>query len=235
MITVQLPISQIIEWDIPNWSQVLPFWRHYLPPVSANPKILTLGERNGGLTLWLALQGYNVTYSDIVQTPVSARELHEKFGVANLIEYSVVDVFKIPFDTDSFDIVLAKSMLGGVKLDYSNPRTRNLENQKLACEEIRRVLKPNGFFLGAENTRGNLLHQFQRAKLGKIKSWRYLSQADIQYMFTEYSKLTVKGFGLVPSSSPYPFLNAFIGFINKPLAFILPNKWQYISFISARK
>lgn len=50
---MKLPIEEIIEWDVNNWSKTLIFWAKQFPPnLNSDSKILLLGERNGGLTLW---------------------------------------------------------------------------------------------------------------------------------------------------------------------------------------
>lgn len=174
-----LPLKEIFEWDVPNWSKVLSFWCDFLPPVDSNPKVLALGERNGGLTLWLALKGYRVIYSDIHIPLENAKLLHTRFGVEKQVEYKTIDVFRMPFDNNTFDVVMCKSTLGGLKFNYSDSSSRTLDNQRLACEEIRRVLKKGGIFLGAENTIGSFFHQAYRKYKGKDKGWRFLSKADL--------------------------------------------------------
>ena len=230
-----LPLSDIIEWDIFNWSRVLPFWEKYLPNIKYNPKILTLGERNGGLTLWLALKGYQVMYSDIHHPKSSALELHRRYEVSEKISYEIIDIFRMPFDDNSFDAIICKSVIGGLKFDYKNRDTRTLENQRRACEEIRRVLKPGGIFLGAENMQGSHFHRYIRKKKGLDKGWRYLSHKDLQYVFSEYNTLEVDSFGFLSTSTRFGILNSICGYINIPLSFLLPKEQLYISFIAARK
>ncbi len=230
-----LPLRAIIEWDIPNWSRVLPFWEKHLPKKEGQPKILTVGERNGGLSLWLALQGYPVIYSDVHDPKMEALELHLKYGVTDLISHEQVDVFRMPYPDNSLDAVVCKSVIGGLKLVYSDRSTRTLENQKKACEEIRRVLKPGGVFLGAENLRGSPLHWYFRKRNGLDKGWRYLTLGELQFLFDGYTQLQLKPFGFLPSSTPWPLLNALAGKMNDPLSRLLPDSWQYIAFIAAVK
>lgn len=232
---VELPVSDIIEWDIPNWSHALDFWDRYLPPLGSNLKILTIGERNGGLSLWLALKGYQVIYSDVHPPKKEALALHKKYGVERKVEHAQVDVFQMPYADHSLDVVICKSVIGGLKLVYSDRRTRTLENQKKAVEEIRRVLKPGGVFLGAENMVGSPVHRWYRKRKGLDKGWRYLSLGDLRYLFSEYASLHTRQFGFLPASTSFRVWNELAGKLNVPLAKFLPASWQYISFIAARK
>ena len=230
-----LPVNDIIEWDVPNWSHALRFWEPFLPEVLGALKILTIGERNGGLSLWLALQGYPVIYSDVHPPKSEALELHRKYGVENLVNHEQVDVFRMPYEDNSLDGVVCKSVIGGLKLVYKDRRTRTLENQKKAVEEIRRVLKPGGVFLGAENMRGSPFHRRYRKKRGLDKGWRHLSLDELEYLFSEFSSLQTKQFGFLPASTSSSIWNRMAGTLNVPLSKFLPDSWQYISFIAGVK
>ena len=206
-----------------------------MPEVRSDLRILTVGERRGGLSAWLALQGYPVIYSDVHEPHGKALTLHQKLGVSDLIKYEQVDVFRMPYPDNSLDAVVCKSVIGGLKLVYSDRSTRTLENQKKACEEIRRVLKPGGVFLGAENLRGSPLHWYFCKRKGLDKGWRYLTLGELQFLFDGYTRLQLKPFGFLPSSTPWPLLNALAGKMNDPLSLLLPDSWQYIAFIAAVK
>ena len=228
-------LKDIIEWDIPNWSKALSFWAAHLPRMEAAPRILTVGERHGGLSLWLALKGYKVVYTDVHDPRPEAVALHKKHKVSHLIDYASVDVFRMPYEANSFDAIICKSVIGGLKLVYKDRRTRTLENQKLATEEIRRVLKPGGVLLGAENMLGSPLHQYLRKRQGKHLGWRYLSPADIQYLFSAYSAVNTCYYGIIPATTPSNFLNNCLGKANELLTPLFPEKYRYIGFIAAKK
>lgn len=230
-----LPLKDIIEWDVENWSKALPFWERFLPRPGPHLKILTLGERNGGLALWLALKGYNVIYSDRVPPKQTAINLHEAYKVSDKVTYLEIDVYNIPFDDNTFDVILCKSMIGGLKLSYHDKKTRTLDNQKIACEEIKRVLKPGGIFLGAENMRGSFLHQRLRAIKGKLKEWRYLSCSDVRYIFSNFYTVDLKCYGFLGTKHPSNLINKISGGLNSLLSGLLPPGYLYISFIAARK
>ena len=48
--------KDIIEWDVVNWSKALTFWEKYSKPITGGSKVLEIGSRNGGLSLYAALK-----------------------------------------------------------------------------------------------------------------------------------------------------------------------------------
>ena len=233
-----LPYKEIFEWDVENWSKALGFWSKHLPDhflEKKDLKVLALGERNGGLTLWLGLKGITVVSSDYNGVTEQGKEMHEKFGIRELVEYKTIDIFKIDYPDDYFDLVVCKSVIGGLKKQRNDRNTRTIENQKLAVEEIRRVLKPGGFFLGTENMKGSPLHLFFRTVLHKISDWRYLSSRDLSYYFEKYTDLCIKRYGFLGSFIKNIFLNKMAAKLDAIADPIIPDSLKYISFIVAKK
>ena len=229
-------IGEIIEWDILNWSKALAFWKEYLPMPGSNTRILALGERNGGLSLWLGLQGFNVICSDFGGPTKRAREIHAGNQVSSLIEYADIDIFKIPYQDNYFDLIICKSVIGGLKGKRNDPATRTLENQKRAIEEIRRVLKLKGTFLGAENTRGSYVHQLARRALkGSKIGWRHLTLAEVKWLFGSYSNLQMIPYGFFGSYYPSKLVNRVFAQFDSFLSRYFPDRWLYLTFIAARK
>ncbi len=227
-------IEDIISWDVINWSKTLQFWKSYLD--ISNGTALALGERNGGISLWLGIKGAQVICSDRKSPTEYAKNIHKKYGLIKQIVYKEVDIFCIPYPDDYFDIVACKSVIGGLKRIYHDGTTRNLSNQKIAVKEIMRVLKPGGYFLGAENLTGTKLHESLRKwkKKGKI-GWRHLSTSEVQFLFTEYSEFHQKTYGFLGTFFSNNLVNRITGFVDKVISPILPDNWKYISFIVARK
>ena len=238
MVDIFLPLDEIFEWDVDNWSKCLPYWEPWLTGLDRDTaRILTLGERNGGLSLWFALQGFKVLCTDYNIPGKGAQLSHERWMVQDRISYAAVDAFKVPYPENYFDVVACKSVIGGLRLQHKQPETRTLENQRLAVEEIRRVLKAGGIFLGAENLTGTKIHQFLRwMKYGPELGWRYLRTTEIQWLFENYSFCQQKQWGLVGSPwRKFDRLNPLSRVIDACLSNVLPGDWLYISFIRARK
>ena len=71
-------INLAIEWDTINWRRVLPVWDKY---ISDNEiKLLEIGSRHGGLSLYYALKGIAVTCSDYGFPTKTAHESLRKLG-----------------------------------------------------------------------------------------------------------------------------------------------------------
>lgn len=228
-------MKDVIEWDACNWSKVLLFWTEALsrfPPEKT--RVLCLGERNGGLSLWFALAGYQVVCSDFQGEMQAAQQLHKKYNVTDRVTYASVDIFHIPFEDNSFGIVACKSVIGGLKLVYGDKRTRTLENQKTAVNEVKRVLKRGGVFLGAENMSGSLLHRaLRRWVKGRKIGWRHISTNEMKWLLSDYAETKIKFYGFLGTNSEK--WSSLTCVLDRWLSPLLPNSWLYISFFVAKK
>ena len=231
----QATIADIIEWDILNWSQLIPYWEPILKKLPADSKVLAFGERNGGLSLWLALNGFNVVCTDRVGPTNAAIEMHKKYKVADKISYGSFDVVNSPVENNKYDLIIAKSVLGGIKSDYKNSTTRNADTRNNAAKNIYDLLKPGGYFLFAENMKGSkLLHQIRKL-LGKQKGWYYFNFKDIENLFKIFSNVEIRSFGVIPTTSHNRFFNRLAFVLNKYCLCLLPAGYRYIAFIQGQK
>lgn len=229
-------VQDVIQWDVLNWSRMLDVIHEAAEQLNpSGRRALCIGERHGGVSLQLAREGFEVVCSSYGGPTQRARELHQQYGVADRIEYQDVNVFEIPYGEGEFDLVAAKSVIGGLKLDQSKPETRSLENQRLAVGEIRRVLKPGGLYVGAENLKGTLVHRLTRniVHRGKV-GWRHLAINEIDWLFSEFSSLTQFPYALFPAGGS-GLLSTACGLLNRSFHRILPNSWCYISYVVAQK
>lgn len=234
---MELNNQRIIEWDVLNWSRSLDFWENYIQDyIPSETKVLALGERNGGLSLWLASKGFNVVCSDYGGIQAEVQNAHMEYKGHQNIEYCDVDIFKIPFENEKFDIVIAKSVIGGLKLVHNDKNTRSLENQKLALTEIFRILKKGGVFLGAENLVGHyLINKIRNLyKSGNI-GWRHLKPTELMLLLENFSERQYEYFGLVPGLFKCSFINLVIYKLNVLLNQLLTENNKYICFFCARK
>jgi SAM-dependent methyltransferase len=231
-------LDDVIGWDVPNWSGCLSYWQPWLTDLSKRTaKILVLGERDGGISLWLAKLGFDVLCTDYRPPGERAQSLHRRWEVQKHMTYASADVFKLAYPDDCFDVVACKSVIGGLALDYKAVSTRTLENQKLAVMEIRRVLKPAGIFLGAENLTGTGVHMFLRKVRSKGNlGWRYLRISEIRWLFDGYSDCQQKSHGFLGTHwFAGRGLNGLCASADACFSKLLPGDWLYISFMRARK
>lgn len=229
------PVQEIIEWDVRNWSQLMHHWLPVLEQLPRDSKVLAIGERNGGLSLWLALMGFQVTCTDITDVAASATPLHVKYGVQDRIEYRQLDIVNDEWEAGQFDIIIGKSVIGGVKPTRSRSSSRNFEALEQAMHNIHRLLKPGGYFFSAENLQGGLLNRYMRKRLKGGKGWYYLSLPELNRLFNAFSLVQTKTFGILPTFFSSKSVNMFMYFINRSLQPVLPDSSKYIAFTIARK
>lgn len=181
-------LRDVLQWEVRSWSRALPLWQKHLP--SSRPlKALGIGEREGGLSLWLAAQGVDVVCSDLRPFPPETKELHARFGVQENISYAQADATALPFDDASFDVVFFKSVIGALGTK---------EKQALALREIHRVLKTGGVLLFAENLRGSALHVMLRKRfVAWDHYWRYLDVESDRDLFAPFAQLDEASTGVI--------------------------------------
>jgi SAM-dependent methyltransferase len=151
---------------------------------------LELGARDGGFSLYLAEKGFRVVCSDLQGPTESARKLHAKHGLTDRVTYQAINATDIPFGDESFDVVIFKSVLGGIGtfLDYAAMQT--------AIREVYRVLRPDGLLLFAENQRGSRFHQKARSLFVPWGNrWYYLSLQEIDDLLADFSFRETKTYG----------------------------------------
>ncbi|MBW7913004.1 MAG: class I SAM-dependent methyltransferase [Taibaiella sp.] len=233
--TNDFPVQDIIEWDVRNWSRLMHYWGPVLEQLPRDSKVLAIGERNGGLSLWLALMGFRVTCTDITDVAASATPLHEKYGVEGRIEYRQLDIVNDEWEAEQFDIIIGKSVIGGVKPTRGRSSSRNFEALGQAMHNIHRLLKPGGYFFSAENLQGGLLNRYMRKRLNGGKGWYYLSLPELKGLFSAFNLVQTKTFGILPTFFSSKSVNMFMYFINSSLQLVLPKSSKYIAFTIARK
>jgi SAM-dependent methyltransferase len=199
-------LNDIIEWDIPNWSVALEYWKkntiHNLSSVHA----LEIGSKHGGLSLWAALNGMNVLCTDIGSPSSKAIEKHRRYGVAHLIKYEVLNALYIPY-SEMFQVVFLKSVLGGVG-DHAK-----------AIEEIYKSLSKGGELWFAENLAGSPLHRFLRKRYVQWgNTWRCVTIHELLECFSMFSTFSYKTVGFLGALGRSPFQRRVLGMIDRIIA-----------------
>ena len=217
----QLTLRDIIQWDVRNWSKTLGFWDKNFD-IKPGMKVLALGEREGGLSYYFAKKGCEVVCSDYKDFPDTTKKFHREKKVDHQISYAKVDMRKIDFADETFDVVTFKSVLGALG---------NKSNQDDAMNEMRRVLKKNGALLFAENSVGSLFHKYLRKKYVKWGDrWCYIPKNDMLEWTKLFSKSIVKTYGLVGAFGRSEKQRSVLGRVDSVLSPIAPRGWKYIFF-----
>lgn len=216
--------SDIIDWDVVNWSKALHFWSSNVNLTAGNLFCLELGGNKGGLSLWLALNGNKVVCSDLESPEKQASLLHEKYGCIERIEYQSINATNIPYE-NTFDIVVFKSILGGISGNGNNHlRTKTVE-------EIYKCLKPGGILLFAENLEASFLHKAIRKRFVKWGGrWNYLKYTDIDELFDSFETVKYETVGFFGTFGRTERQRRFLGNMDQVLRFMIPGSKRYIVY-----
>jgi SAM-dependent methyltransferase len=223
-------LAEFIEWDIRNWSAALDFWLAHTTQDMQKCLALELGSRNGGLSLWMALQGATVVSSDVQLPTQTASRLHQHHQVSHLIRYEAIDATHIPYKS-KFDVVLFKSMLGAVG------RGGGKQLQVEAVKEMHKSLKCGGELFFAENLMGSPLHQFFRRKFVEWgTTWRYVSAAEMKEFLAPFSDVRYRTVGFAGAFGRSERQRGFLSFLDRTIFnYLVPETWRYIIIGIARK
>ena len=223
-------LRDCIEWDVPNWALALEFWRHKSALDWQGKQALEIGGRNGGLSLWAAKQGLQVICSDLDGPTERAHQLHIAHQVTDKIEYAEVNAVEIPYE-NHFDIVLFKSVLGGVG------ENDKLERARTAVTQMHKALKPGGELWFAENLEASPMHRLLRRKFVHWgKRWNYISIESLQEFMSVFSSFEYRTAGFLGALGQCEQQRNFLSSLDRYfLARMVPEKWRYIMIGVARK
>ncbi len=217
-------ITDIIEWDSVNWAKFLDFIDDADMDFQGK-RVLALGERNGGMSLFFALRGAEVLCSDLDGPTDEAPVLHEKYGVRSKIKYAAIDAVHIPSEYDGqFDVVTFKSVLGGIG------RNNNYHAQEQCVASIYRVLKKDGLCIFADNMRGSFLHMALRQRFVSWGgTWHYETDKEITSLFHQFRLIDTRKFGVVGTFGRSEWQRRLLGkFDTVVFDKILPDTSKYI-------
>lgn len=89
-----------------NWSRALGVWQRFPLRGAGQLKALAVGEREGGLSLWLASSGCRVHCTDLHGPSQEARTLHAKHGIQAPVVYEAQDIIALSYPDGTFDVVV---------------------------------------------------------------------------------------------------------------------------------
>ena len=221
----------VAGWDVGTWSNAIRFWERVVEPMGGPLEVLEVGAGPGGPSLWLALQGHAVTTSNLDKTEEQARPTLERHGVADRVTYLDLDVADLPYE-NHFDLVVFKSVLGGIPHG-------GRELQREALVQMRKVLKPGGRLIFAENLRGTPLHRLARSVAYRrrgVPKWQYLTLRDLREFLRDFRDVRIGATGVLAlfgRSEPQrrSLARADAAFWNRAV----PASWHYVVYGTAVK
>jgi SAM-dependent methyltransferase len=226
---IGLPLRQaIIGWDSGTWGQCLDFWLQYVPDLKGKD-VLELGASQGGLSLYFALQEAQVLCSDLTSPEAKARPLHQAYGQSQ-IRYLALDAKALDLPDQSQDLVVFKSVLGGIR------RGAETDPKPLVMAEILRVLRPGGWLLFAENLIGAHWHMFLRKQFVSWAAyWDYLSLPDLQALTQPFAESHYQTAGILALCGRTEFQRQQLSRLDRVLQKKWPENQCYCVFVAARK
>ncbi|MGX5682519.1 class I SAM-dependent methyltransferase [Schumannella luteola] len=224
---VDITAADIVGWDVRTWSKAVDYWRAELPESDSPLRCLEIGAGPGGPSLWLALEGHDVTCSNFQNTRQQASPLHERFGVDS-IAYEDIDANTIPYE-DEFDLIIFKSVLGGA--------ASTVEAQAGVVRQIHRALKPGGTLLFAENLSGTWLHRAARAVAYRLRraSWRFVSPNELCRMLAVFDRHEFRSTGFLSLFGVTEAQRGALAGVDDALFSRVPTTWRYVGFGKAVK
>ena len=142
------------------------------------------------------------------------------------IEYRDIDATDVPYE-NHFDVVIVKSVLGGVG-----------SRQTDAVTQILKSLKPGGRLLFAENIRATIFHRVARSIAYKIRgtSWRYPSLAQMTELLGDFTTAEVRSTGVLAMFGISESMRLALATVDDRLVNrIVPRSWKYVSYGVATK
>jgi SAM-dependent methyltransferase len=217
-------LADSIGWDVANWGRALEFCasRSRLAPGGRALEVGADGD-NGGLSLFLADQGWQVTCSGLGDPPPVMRALHARHGVADRVQYARLDVLDLPA-APPYDLVVLKSVLGHVGQDG------RYDLQQRAVANLHCALRPGGELWVLENGTATRLHQVVRDRVGAGRcGWRYLRPDELQALLAPFAETRCASFGIAGAGGRTERQRAGLGRLDRTvLEPLLPESWRYV-------
>ena len=211
----------VMDWDVANWSGAIAFWQEHTALSLQGARVLEIGAHRGGLSLYAAVLGAEVVCSDIESPERPASPVHLKYAVDDRITYRAVNATAIDFPDASFDLVLFKSVLGGLG-EWS-------QAQSLAMAEIARVLKPGGELWFAENLRAGWLHMVSRRYFLK-RAWHYPTFDQFHETCAVFDQVETRRYGLLATFGRKRAIQDVLARVDAVIDPVVPRRWKYILF-----
>ena len=215
-------LDDVLAWDVRSWSRALENWEKHVD-WSRVRSALEVGAGAGGLSLWLAKKGIEVTCTDLEGTEARARPLHERHGVLDRVRYRDRDATNLGI-AGEYDVVVFKSILGGIG------RHGGKAAQQRAIDSMYEALRPGGVLLFAENLVASPVHSYLRRRFVRWgNSWRYVTIQEMTELLGRFRRADVQTTGVAAALGRSEKQRDYLARLDEiALNRVVPGRWQYI-------
>jgi SAM-dependent methyltransferase len=219
-----------MAWDVTNWSRALHYWDREGDLVNGALDCLEVGAKAGGLSVWLAQRGHHVVCSDLHNAHENANSLVQRYGVRDAVRFEDIDATAIPYER-AFDIVIFKSVLGGVG------RGDAIDRQRAAIVSMHRALRQGGRLFFAENLSGSPLHRMLRERyVAWGSSWRYVTIEEMQALLQPFARAHYETAGFFGTFGRSEVQRRALSLLDQiAMNALVPPSWRYIIYGIATK
>ncbi|CAM0879105.1 unnamed protein product [Alopecurus aequalis] len=136
-----------------EWFKDLSHFRHLLAPLlSPDISVLEVGCGNSRLGEELLREGVAGGVTCIDLSPVAVQRMRDRLAEQGTsgVDVVVADMLDMPFQSESFDLVIEKGTMDVLFVDSGdpwNPNPTTVDNVMKMLEGIHKVLKPDGIFV----------------------------------------------------------------------------------------
>jgi len=149
--------------------------------------------------------------------------------ITGSIRYGQLDALDMPYK-EEFDIILFKSVLGGIG------RNNHPEKQREALQQIYHALKPGGELFFAENLAASPIHRYFRKKFVRWGGeWRYVTIPEMLEYLSPFSDVQYTTAGFTAAFGRMELVRKLLGYVDMATDRIVPPSWRYIMIGIARK
>jgi hypothetical protein len=136
-------LVDVLGRDALTGSACLEYWlRHATVDLTRSRALEIDTDERGGLSLWLALQGCDVTCATPDGVSERAHALHRRYGIAHRIRYASLEPAELRV-CDAFDVIACRSVFTGL--------AGGMAERRQAIARLYAALTPGGNLLFAEH------------------------------------------------------------------------------------
>lgn len=189
---------------------------------------------NGGLALWLAQRGYRVDCLNLSNSYAKVQEVHQRYQVESRVSYQVGNALDLT-DSEQFDIIAFKSVLGGIAGRHSSDHEAMSVLRPLFLK-IKAALKPGGVLIFADNLAGSPLHRLtRRCFVNWSQGWHYLPLDRMPELLSELGEFGLHSGGMTGCMGRREWQRSLLASLDqKVLERVIPSSWHYFCYGWAR-